>query len=61
MTKGMFIELSTVSAGSPFTAPKEKENIIRAFNNKYSTRFDPANSFDKAKMSLSYLTCERIG
>ena len=55
LVKGMFIEMSTQTTTPPLGQTKNQEAIARAFNTKYST------SFDKSKMTMSYLTCEKIG
>lgn len=55
LIKGMCVELATQSTTPPIGQPQYQETIAKAFNTKYSTRFD------KSKMSASYLICEKIG
>lgn len=55
LTKGMYIELSTQSTTPPIGQPQYQETIAKAFNIKYSTKFD------KSKMNASHLTCEKMG
>jgi len=55
LVKGMFIEMSTASTTPPLNLTKYYEDIVRAFNVKYST------DFDKSKIGHSYFVCEKIG
>ncbi len=55
LTKGMYIELSTLSTASPLGQTQLQETIAKAFNTKYSTKFE------KSKMNSSHLICEKIG
>lgn len=55
LIKGMCVELATQSTTPPIGQPQYQETIAKAFNTKYSTRFD------KSKMGASYLICEKIG
>lgn len=55
LTKGMYIELSTQSTTPPVGQSQYQETIAKAFNTKYSTKFD------KSKMNASHLVCEKMG
>jgi hypothetical protein len=55
LVKGMFIEMSTPIGSQPLGIPSYHEVIAKAFNTKSST------NFDKSKMNVSFLTCEKIG
>lgn len=55
LTKGMYIELSTPTTTPPLGQTQLQETIAKAFNTKYSTKFE------KSKMNSSHLVCERVG
>lgn len=55
LTKGMYIELSTQSTTPPIGQYQYQEIIAKAFNTKYSTKFD------KLRMNASHLVCEKMG
>lgn len=55
LEKGMFVEMTTSTGTLNFGNSAMRQQIIDAFNIKYSTRLDVS------KASSSYLTIEKIG